>query len=332
MKKLLVLILAIGFLVFSVQNNAVAQPQPSCPPGGCVSPNLVYSTKNPWNGPAGTQPYSWSGFDVTTSTGGGISGGSKPGYNTETGTFMFGYTQSTIAYNYALSTALKSSGMTWNGYTYSWDYLNEGYTRGTLSANLAFNAVNGTTLHTKSWTMPKHQGEGNPPGWITMSGTETFVDPLAASNINSFNLSFSGKDDRYWAGYYGPQVKNISLKVNYTFETCATNVLSSPTCPGYAEAYKTQQCTLDPLYDKTCAGYEQAYLNAQCIKDSLYSTKCEGYATAYAIKYLVNLDPAVTTAVNQQLTTTQETYKNDPARVTVVSTTVDAVLATPSTK
>lgn len=367
MKKFLVLLLVTGSLICSAQNNVA----PAQPTGTQTSPNLVYSTVNPWQGPAGsTSPGTWSGFDVTQSTGGGVSGGAKPGYNIETSTFMFGYTQNTINYNYAVSTALKNSGMTWLGYNYSWEYKNQDMTRGTLSANVTFNAANGTQLHSKNWTLPKTE-----EGWTTVTGTETFVDPAAVANINSFNLSFSGKDDRFWAGFYGPVVRYPSISVNYSFDACSSNPLSSPSCPGYAEAYKTQQCTanplydascpgyavayktqqcainplfdptcpgwaeayktqqctLDPLYDKTCSGYDQAYLNQQCIKDSLYSNKCEGYATAYAIKYLVKLDPAVTTAVNQQLTTTQETYKNDPANIVVVNTTVDSVLATPAT-
>ena len=96
--------------------------QPVCPAGGCTSPNLVYSTANPWQGPAGTSPGSWTGFITTESTGGGVSGGNQPGYNVATGAFMFGYQQGTAAYTYALSQALKNSGMTWLGYNYSWDY------------------------------------------------------------------------------------------------------------------------------------------------------------------------------------------------------------------
>lgn len=410
MKKLLVLILAIGSLVCSAQNNTTT----TTPTGTLTSPNLVYSTVNPWRDTVNPSPGTWSGFDVTQSTGGGTSGGSKPGYNVETGTFMFGYTQSTIAYNYALSAALKNSGMSWLGYNYSWDYINQGYTRGTLSAKVNFTGVDGTALYSKNWDL-KTTGAN----WTTVSGTEMFTSALPTSNIASFGLSFTGKDDRYWAGYYGPQVKNPSISVLYTFDACSTNPLSSTTCPGYeaayktqqctanplyasdcpgyaeayktqqcaanplydvtcpgyAEAYKTQQCTLDPLYDKTCTGYDAAYkkqqcaanplydatcdgyaaayktqqctanplyatdcpgyatayFNAQCLKDSLYDKKCEGYATAYAIKYLVNLDPAVTTAVNQQLTTINETAKNDPAKVTVVNSTIDSVLTTPST-
>jgi hypothetical protein len=104
-------------------------------------------------------------------------------------------------------------------------------------------------------------------------------------------------------------------------------------CSGYAVAYKTQQCSLSPLYATDCPGYAEAYLNQQCLLDSLFSNKCTGYKTAYAIKYLVNLDPAVTTAVNSSLTTTAEVQRNDPANVVSATgnATVDSVVATPST-
>ena len=271
MKQLVALCLAV------VCWASLAQQQPTCPAGGCVSPNLVYSTANPYNGPAGTQPYSWSGFTLTESTGGGVSGGNQPGYNTTTGTFMFGYTQSTIAYNYALSTALKNSGMSWLGYNYSWDYINQGMTKGTLSASLVFNGANGASLHSKNWTLDKTEGNE----FTTISGTEVFTNPLAAANISSFDLKFSGKDDRFWAGYYGPQVKNISIKVNYTFDACSSNPLSSSDCPGYAQAYHDQQCAANPLYMSDCPGYAAAYQTQQCAANPLYATTCPGYDAAY---------------------------------------------------
>lgn len=118
----------------------------------------------------------------------------------------------------------------------------------------------------------------------------------------------------------------------YYTQQCTLNPLYANTCPGYAVAYKTQQCSLNALYANDCPGYEVAYFNDQCLKDSLYSPKCEGYKTAYAIKYLVKLDPAVTTSVNQQLTSIVEVQRADPAN-TVSSTgdtTVDAVIATPA--
>ena len=119
----------------------------------------------------------------------------------------------------------------------------------------------------------------------------------------------------------------------YLDQQCAANTLYATSCPGYATAYKTQQCAANPLYATDCPGYAEAYFNQQCLLDSLFSTKCEGYKTAYAIKYLINLDPAVTTAVNSTLTTIVEVQRNDPTAVVSATgdTTVDAVIASPST-
>lgn len=257
-----------------------------------VSPNLVYMTTNPWQGTAGTNPGSWTTnfTSSTTATGGGLSGGSQPVYNTETGTFIFGYSQATIAYTYALSTALQNSGMTWTGYNYTWDYINQDMSRGNLSANVSFNALNGTSLYSKSWTLGATTG-----GWTTMSGTENFTSPgLAAASLSNFKLSFTGKDDRFWAGYYGPQVRNPSLTVNYTFDACSANPLSSPTCAGYAAAYLTQQCTANPLYDPSCPGYAAALLTQQCTANPLSNPSCPGYATAY-LNYQCSINPLYST-------------------------------------
>ena len=118
----------------------------------------------------------------------------------------------------------------------------------------------------------------------------------------------------------------------YHDQQCSISPLYMSDCSGYAAAYKTQQCSLSPLYATDCPGYAEAYLNQQCLLDSLFSNKCTGYKTAYAIKYLVNLDPAVTTAVNLSLTTTAEVQRNDPANVVSATgdATVDSVVATPA--
>ena len=329
------------------------------PTGAMQSPNLVNITNQQGSG--------WTGTAAYTGSGGGYTGGNQPGYNSSTNTIYFGYTQSVAAYTYAFNTALQNSGMTILGYNYSWDYLNQGQTSGNLSAIVNFAGTNGTSLHSKSWTL------GPTTDWTTVNGTETFANNgLAVSSIANFSLSFSGKDSRFWAGYYGPQVKNPTLSLNYTFDQCSSNPLSSPSCPGYADAYMTQQCTanplynpscpgyaaalqiqqctanplsdptcpgyasayltyqctVNPLYSTTCAGYEQAYLNAQCIKDSLYSTKCEGYATAYAIKYLVPMDSTTSSVVNGALSDTAATKANDPATTKVAVNTVTTTVNT----
>lgn len=247
MKRLLV-----GLLLFVGIANAQVM----------TSPNLIGS-------------YNQTGAVTTNSTGQGYSGGSTPGYNPTTNTIMFGYTQSSVAYTYAVSQALQNSGLIFTGYNYSWQYLNQDMSRGSLSAAVNFTALNGSSLHSKTWTL------GPTTDWTTVSGTETFVNNIPTSNLSSFSLSFTGKDDRYWAGLYGPQVRNPSLSINYTFDQCSVNPLSSPTCPGYAAAYQTQQCNANPLYSTSCPGYASAYLTYQCSMDPLYSTTCPGYAQAY---------------------------------------------------
>jgi len=235
--------------------------------------NLIYTTVNP--APPG-ESYIWNGFVVTPSTGGGTSGGNVPGYNTTTGTFMFGYSQGTVAYTYALGQALQNSGLNIIGYNYAWEYINQGFTRGTLSAAVNFAGTNGLSLHNKTWSLGQTGAN-----WETVTGTETFANSILGVNIASFSLSFTGKDDRFWAGYYGPQVRNPSLSMNYEFDPCVSNPLSSPSCPGYQAAYQTQQCSLNALFSPACPGYAVAYLNQQCSFNPLYSTTCAGYTQAY---------------------------------------------------
>lgn len=245
-----------------------------------TSPNLVNQ-----NNLTGTVP--------TTSTGGGYSGGSTPGYNSSTNTIMFGYTQATVAYTYAFSLALQNSGMTITGYNYSWDYINQNPyngqpANGNLSAALNFASTSGASLYSRNWTL------GPTTDWTNVSGTESFANGLLASNIANFSLKFSGKDSRFWAGYYGPQVRNPSLSLNYTFDVCSTDPLSSPSCPGYAAAYLTQQCTANPLYNPSCPGYAVAYQTQQCSINPLYSQECPGYASAY-LTYQCSINPLYAT-------------------------------------
>jgi hypothetical protein len=244
-----------------------------------TSPNLI---GNGYSTPTGVVNY--------TGTGQGYSGGSTPGFNSTNNTIYFGYTQSQVAYTYAFSQALQNSGMTILGYNYGWSYLNEGTTAGNLSAAVNFASTTGASLHYKSWTL------GTTNGWTNISGTETFTSPgLSAANIANFSLTFNGKDNRFWAGYYGPQVKDPSLTLNYTFDACSSNPLSSPSCPGYAAALLSQQCSINALYDPSCPGYATAYMTQQCSVNALYDPSCPGYAAAYFTQQC-NLNPLYNSA------------------------------------
>jgi hypothetical protein len=363
MKKILAVLLAIGSLTCSAQaQQTTSNQQPTPNVEYLSSPNLI---------PSGTSGQ-WT--NTVPGSAGGVSGGNVPAYNASTNTIIFGYTQQTVAYNYAFNQALQSAGLAIGGYSYSWKINNNDLNTGSLSGKFTLKALNGTALQTYNYTY-NDRTTGDSENFQTFSGTQWFPQNHSSSTISGFSMEWTGKDDRFWAGYYGPRVRDPSIELKYLVDACASNPLSSPSCPGYQEAYKTQQCNANPLYDATCPGYAaafktqqcsidatydpscpgyaqayktqqctlnplyatdcpgyaEAYFNDQCKKDSLFDKKCEGYATAYAIKYLVNLDPAVTTAVNQQLTTTVEVAKADPAKVTVVNSTVDEVISTPAT-
>lgn len=276
----LLVIIVVLLVVFGNYNTAHAQTT-QVTTSQMVSPNLVNIGNSQGSG--------WSGTTTYNGTGGGYSGGNQPGYNATTNTIYFGYTQSVAAYTYAFNTALQNSGMTILGYNYSWDYLNQGQASGNLSAIVNFGGTNGSSLYSKSWSL------GTTTDWTNVAGTETFANNgLAVASIANFSLSFNGKDSRYWAGYYGPQVRNPSLSLNYTFDQCSSNPLSSPSCPGYAAAYLTQQCTGNPLYNSSCPGYAQAIMDQQCTANPLSNQACPGYATAY-LNYQCSVNPLYST-------------------------------------
>lgn len=86
---------------------------------------------------------------------------------------------------------------------------------------------------------------------------------------------------QFTENYYGNGINIGPTQLTTGIDLCVVNPLSSPTCTGYAEAYKTQQCSISPLYDPTCPGYNQAYYNQQCTLNTLYDSGCPGYAEAY---------------------------------------------------
>jgi hypothetical protein len=257
--------------------------------------NVIYTNLNP--APPGVA-YGWSGFELTESGGGGLSGGHVPAYNPSLGQFMFGYQQGTIGYAVALNTVLSGTGIQLSGIQYGMQYWNQDFSRGSLSTTISLQNNQGTVLESYYHSLPQ-----TTEGWTNFDQTKTFTNPYLLSNIGYATATITGKDDRFWAGYYGPQVRNPYMRFTYTADICAANPLSSPdcpgyaaafltqqctisalynpACPGYAAAYFTQQCTANPLYDPACPGYQQAYKTQQCTANPLYATDCPGYAQAY---------------------------------------------------
>ena len=193
----------------------------------------------------------WSG-SVVGQAGGFSGGGNGPAYNPATNTLIFGYTTGTAtqrinAEAFAIQHALdlSNSGIKINGYNYSWMINNSGDNIGTLTGKVEMlRGGNALQSYTYNYSTPTQ-------GFETKTGTQTFNNPQDLLAADQITLSFTGKDARFWAGYYGPQVREPSLTLNYTTDPCMSNPAFSPSCAGfnnvltsrrmYAESYAINQ-------------------------------------------------------------------------------------------
>jgi hypothetical protein len=215
MKKLFALLVAL------VVSSAGAQD---------LTPNLITSgTAHTWTGAT-----TGSMAMVCPPGGGACSGGPQPLYDPSTNTINFSYGQGNVAQTFAINQALQNAGVgiQVQGYNYSWDIRNmNGDNRQTGTDTLTATVVTtnglGAVRRTDSWTY------NTKFDWTTYSGTVNYTNPGPVSGFGNMTVTFSGKDGGFWGGYFGPQVRGVSLKMVYGIDLCDQNPSSSPSCPGY---------------------------------------------------------------------------------------------------
>jgi hypothetical protein len=194
-----------------------------------TSENIITPTVGAWTGSVAGQNGGFSG------------GGNGPAFNSTTNTLIFGYTPATTtqrisAEAFAIQHALdlSNSGIKINGYNYSWQINNSGEQTGTLTGKVEMlRSGNALQSYTYNYDAPTN-------GFELKTGTQTFNNPQDLLAADQITLSFTGKDNRFWAGYYGPQVRNPSLTLNYTTDPCMGNPLYSPSCPNYNQVLTSQ--------------------------------------------------------------------------------------------
>lgn len=185
----------------------------------------------------------WAGAPSSITPVQGFAGGATPTFNTNTNTLQFGYTQRTASQAIAVNSALAAAGVgiQVTGFNYSWSYYNENMNRGTLSGNINLTNNTGSVIQNYNYSMPQTVS-----GWTVMQGTQTFPTQYVPQNLGNLTVSFTGKDDRFWAGYYGPLVKDIDVRLRYGVDPCVSNPASSPTCPGYSAIVTTNNLVPNP--------------------------------------------------------------------------------------
>ena len=143
--------------------------------------------------------------------------------NTSSNTLRFSYGLSTAYQMWQADSVLPGTGIRVSGFKYSWQIDNSGETRGTISANVRFASNTGALLENYNYSY------GPTNGLTQYSGTELFASPYAISSLGQIGLAFTGKDATWWAGYYGPRVRDASLSLLYTAGTAPPPPPPTPT-------------------------------------------------------------------------------------------------------
>ena len=229
-----------------------------------------------------------------------------------TQTIMFSYGRDILSQTMAINQALAATGISVDGYNYGWTYRlipksspTDAAHTDTLIFNVEVRDNSGAVVETYEYNRSGSVRVGQNDQWQTEKGLQVFSTPY--TDPQSIALSIIGSDGGYWGGYYGPEVKDVSLNLIYRADPCGANPLFDASCSGYAEAlakqlyeqncatsalydsgclgytaaYETQQCSINALYSPSCSGFQQAYYDQQCSIDALYDSGCTGYATAY---------------------------------------------------
>jgi hypothetical protein len=220
----------------------------------------------------------WS--NTVTGQAGGASGGNVPAYNPGTGNIIFGYTQATVSQSIAINTALANAGLgiQLSGYKYSWqihnDLTNYASNRGTLTGNVSLTGATGNVLESFSYDYNQ-----NIPTMTSFTGTQFFNNRYTTSQASNLTVSFTGKDQNFWAGYYGPRVHVDDVSLLYTIDPCKLNPAYSPTCSGFGNILNTNN-----LLDSTQGG---SYLNQAFAINTALSSAGVG-ATVHGFNYGFN--------------------------------------------
>jgi hypothetical protein len=143
--------------------------------------------------------------------------------------------------------------------------------------------------------------EIRPSGFIGMYYEQINISPWRPVTIGMTGDTSQGQFTQYYHG--SGFTEGAGRSYTYNPDPCFGNPLYSSTCPGYAEAYFTQQCSISPLYAPSCPGYADAYYAQQCTINPLYDRTCPGFAEAYA---LANVVPSTST---QTVSTTTPTLQ-----------------------
>ena len=223
----------------------------------------------------------WSGV-----TNGVLPANRMPGssllYDSATGTVNWSYSNATATKAAAINSALQGTGIQIGGYNYWYDLRNmNGDNRqgsaDTMTVNTSMTNSVGVTILSDTKT------HNTIFDWTTFSYTKNFPAGTtpALADVGNVSISFTSRDVGFWAGYFGPEVRNVGMSVNYTADPCAGNALAFSTCPGFMDIVTSTPLT------------QQSYAINQALGLSGANVKIHGFDYGYTTNF--GSQPCVTT-------------------------------------
>lgn len=171
----------------------------------------------------------------------GCFGGNTPGYcgpkpivrPTGDINFSYGWTDLYQVKQIANVLPYSGTGLRVDGYNFGFTAKNgNGWDDGRvdlLYAYVQFDGPKGTVYNDTANISYKYD-------WTRFDLAKTFTDPYNAADITSVRYGFVGKDNNYWAGPYGPEIRDVSFNLKFSVDPCVSDPMYSTSCPGYMEA------------------------------------------------------------------------------------------------
>lgn len=267
-----------------------------------TTPNLITSGTN----------HTWTGVQTGAIPANYMPGGPTPKYDPATNIVQFSYGQATVAQTIAINNALANvgAGVKVNGYNYSYDArnMNGDDRQGSIDT---FTVTTKMTSNTGSTLLSTSTTHNTKFDWTTFSGTQTAQTPYDVSGLGQLQFSVTGKDSGYWAGYFGPQIRNVNMSLNYGVDPCATNPAYSPNCANYNTVSFSNNLVPNPTaYATYGSSIDQSYAINQALGQAGAGATIHGFQWGYTanangaycafwlIVCLDNRTPSVTTNVD----------------------------------
>ena len=116
-----------------------------------------------------------------------------------------------------------------------------------LTVTITFKDTAGNELYSKEYDYSYRIAN-----WELKSGQQLFPQAFGtdATGVDTVTIEVYGQDAGYWAGWWGPEFREGQIYGLYVYRppeednSCDLDPLSSPTCPGYADALAAEQDAL----------------------------------------------------------------------------------------